>query len=105
MSATRNSEEILGFGVDQIIHVSPPINILQPLFSLVTPDPPPVDVNRERSNCIVNHLKIVKARLMHREAGGLGSFPQSSLTVKGYGEGTIGNLIVGNKKVNSGDNS
>ena len=65
VASARGSEEILGFRVNQIIHPTPPINILQTLFSLMTPYPSPMYVNRERSNCVVNHLEVVKAGLRH----------------------------------------
>ena len=39
VASTRGSKEILGFGVNQIIHPTPPINILQALFSLMAPYP------------------------------------------------------------------
>ena len=63
VASARSSEKILGFRVNQIIHPAPPINVLQTLFSLVTPHPPPVDVNGERGNCVVNNLEIVGAGL------------------------------------------
>ena len=65
VASTRGSEEILGFGVNQIIHPTPPVNILQTLFSLMAPYPSQMDINRERSNCVVNHLEVVKAGLRH----------------------------------------
>jgi hypothetical protein len=80
------SEEILSHSINHIIHPSPPIKGLHSLLSLVAADPFPVDVNRKRFNSVVNDLKIVKARLRHGQAGGLGSFPQGSLAIKGNGK-------------------
>ena len=66
VTAARHSEEVLGFRINKIIHLAPPINVLQSLFPLMASDPAPVDINRKGSNFVVDHLEIVKARLRHR---------------------------------------
>ena len=86
-SSALASEEILGHSIHPIIHFSPPIKGLHSLLSLMSADPSPVDVNRKRFNPVVNDLKIVKAGLGDRQAGGLGSFSQGSLTINGNGKG------------------
>jgi hypothetical protein len=80
------SEEILGHSINHIIHPGPPIKGLHSLLSLMAADPPPVDINGECFNPVMNDLKIVKARLGDRQAGGLGSFSQGSLSIKGNGK-------------------
>ena len=75
MTSVRHSEEVLGFRINKIIHLAPPINGKQTPFPLMSPDPAPVDINRKSSNFVVDHLEIVKAGLRHRKARGLGSFP------------------------------
>ena len=60
------SKEILSHSINHVIHPGPPIKFLNTLFSLVTPNPSPVDVNRESCNPVVNGLKVVKARLRNR---------------------------------------
>ena len=66
VTSARDNEKVLGFRINKIIHLAPPINVLQTQFSLMSPDPAPVDINRKGSNFVVDHLEIVKAGRRHR---------------------------------------
>ena len=73
-TSTGDCQKILSHGVNQIIHVTPPINVANTFFKLMALNPSPVYVDREGSNSVVNLLKIVKTRLGIREACGLEGF-------------------------------
>ena len=93
-SALR-SEEILGFKINQIIHLSPPIKGADTKFPLVSPDPPPMDFNREGSHSVVKNLKVVKTGLGQRQTS-LGCLAEGSFPIKCNGKRPRGNLVVGN---------
>jgi len=77
------SKEILCHSVNHIIHPCPPIKGLNPLLSLMAANPPPVDINGECFNLVMNYRKIVKARLGDRQARGFGGFLQGRFSIKG----------------------
>jgi hypothetical protein len=95
-TSAGDSEEILGFGVDQVVHLTPPVNRLNALLALVAPNPAPVDGNGKGGNNVVDNLEIVEAGLGDRDTGGLGRFSKSCFSIKSNGEGARRNLVVRN---------